>query len=47
MNRNLGVSDYSVVIENMPIELTRDEVEKQLNNYLNMLKGENESIELD
>lgn len=44
--RRLGVSDYSIVIENMPTDFTKEELEKQLNQYLEMLSEENEGITL-
>ena len=47
LKRVLGVSDFSIAIENMPIDFTREEIEKQFNTYLRMLKIENRNIELD
>ena len=47
--RRLGVSDYSIVIENMPTGFTREEIEAQFNTYLQRLREENpkESIKVN
>jgi len=45
--RRLGVSDFSIVIENMPTDFKKEELEKQFNQYLGMLKEENEGINLN
>jgi allophanate hydrolase subunit 1 len=47
LKRMLGVSDFSVAIENMPIDFTREEIEKQFNSYLKMLRTENQNLEID
>jgi 16S rRNA G527 N7-methylase RsmG len=41
------VSDYSIVIENMPTDFTLVDLEIQFNKYLEMLKEENEGINLN
>jgi hypothetical protein len=40
VRRRLGVSDFSIAIENMPTDFTREEVERQFNAYLKRLKEE-------
>ncbi len=38
--KRLGVSDYSIVIENMPTGFTREEIQLQFNEYLLKLREE-------
>lgn len=38
--RTLGISDFSIVIENMPTDFTKQDIQKSLQDYLRQKKEE-------